>query len=159
VHELKLDGYRLQAHIWSDEVRLLTRTGLDRTARFGSLVRALGVLPVKTAIIDGEVTVHDATGVPRLAALQEALSVGRGPFILYVFDLLYLDGRDLRPLPLIQRKALLAPIVASADIAKYSEHFEDGVALSRAACSIGAEGVLSTCDGRGRSFAACIDPA
>lgn len=100
-------------------------------------------IPIESAIIDGEVAVHDATGIPRLAALQEALSFDRGPFVLYVFDLLYLNGRDLRALPLIERKALLAPIVAGGDVVKHSEHFEDGDALFRLACTIGAEGAVS----------------
>jgi bifunctional non-homologous end joining protein LigD len=143
VHELKLDGYRLQAHLRGGQVQLLTRRGLDWTARFGSIAPGLRPLPIKTAIIDGEVAVQDAAGMPRFAALQEALSVGRGPFVFYVFDLLYLDGRDLRALPLIERKARLAALIADADPVKYSDHFENGAALFQAACAIGGEGVVS----------------
>ena len=143
VHELKLDGYRLQGHIQSGQVQLFTRKGLDWTARFPSLTGALQIIPVQSAIVDSEVAVHDATGVPRPAALQEGLSLGRGPFVYYAFDLLYLDDRDFRDLPLLERKARLAELVAGPDLVKYSEHFEDGRSLWRLACSIGAEGVMS----------------
>jgi len=111
VHELKFDGYRLQVRIRAGEVALLTRRGLDRTYRFGEELRtALLGLPVQSAILDGEVVVLAANGLPSFAALKEALSEGDGRFVFYAFDLLYLDGRDLRDLPLLERKAALAKI-------------------------------------------------
>jgi bifunctional non-homologous end joining protein LigD len=77
VHEIKFDGYRLQTHICSGEVTLLTRRGLDWTYRFGrTLPAAFLSLPVKTAIIDGEVVVEGAGGVPSFPALQDALATG-----------------------------------------------------------------------------------
>src|SRR5262245_54839633 len=102
VHELKLDGYRLQAHVKDGEVRLLTRGGFDWSARFGRAIpRDLLALPVKDAILDGEVVVVGDDGLPSFPGLQEALATGNTRrMIYYAFDLLYLDGRDLRALPL-----------------------------------------------------------
>ena len=143
VHELKFDGYRLQAHVQAGEAKLLTRRGLDWTTRFGGLAGAVRALPVESAIIDGEVVIEDERGLSSFSALQEALGAGRGNFVLYAFDLLYLDGRDLRELPLIERKAALAGIIAAPGRVRYSEHFDDGPALFRIACEIGAEGIIS----------------
>jgi bifunctional non-homologous end joining protein LigD len=143
VHELKFDGYRLQVRIRAGKVALLTRRGLDWTDRFGEELRtALLGLPVQSAILDGEVVVLTANGLPSFAALKEAISEGDGRFVFYAFDLLYLDGRDLRDLPLLKRKAALAKIITPGRV-QYSEHFEDGQALFTTACSMGAEGIVS----------------
>jgi bifunctional non-homologous end joining protein LigD len=145
VHEVKLDGYRLQAHIQGGQAILFTRSGLDWTHRFGNgLASAFGALPVRSAIIDGEVTVEGADGLPSFPALQDALAKGRhGRYLVYAFDLLYLNGRDLRELPLLDRKAMLAALIPEPGILRYSEHFDDGIALFRQACAIGLEGVIS----------------
>jgi bifunctional non-homologous end joining protein LigD len=145
LHELKLDGYRLQAHILPGDMRLLTRRGLDWTTRFGSSIpRDLRALAVKSAIFDGEVVHVGEDGLPSFPGLQEALAVGSKTRLLYyVFDLLYLDGRDLRPLPLIERKAVLAKVLATSRCVRYTEHFDDGATLFRLVCTAEAEGVVS----------------
>jgi bifunctional non-homologous end joining protein LigD len=145
VHEVKLDGYRLQAHVRNGKVTLYTRRGLDWTHRFGrTLPAAVLQLPLKTAIVDGEVIVEGKGGLPSFSALQDALSIGgKGQYVFYAFDLLYLDGRDLRELPLIERKAALAKLIPAPDVVRYSEHFDDGAGLFRQACAIGLEGIVS----------------
>ncbi|WP_020179441.1 DNA ligase D [Methylopila sp. M107] len=162
IHEIKFDGYRLIARIEHGEVRLLTRSGLDWTDRFGApLAAALKALPARDALIDGELVVENAAGAPDFSALQEALSEGRTDgFVFYVFDLLHLDGYDLRPCALDARKAALAGLVADADpMIRLSDHFEDdgGVVLEHA-CRLSLEGVVSKrrdapyASGRGRGW-------
>jgi bifunctional non-homologous end joining protein LigD len=82
--------------------------------------------------------------LPSFPALQDALAGGENrAYVLYAFDLLHLDGRDLRPLPLIERKAMLAQAVPAPGVLRYSEHFDEGTALFRQACAIGLEGIIS----------------
>ena len=147
LHEIKFDGYRLQAHIRSGEVRLLTRSGLDWTAKFGKrIASALTALPIRDAIIDGEVIVEGAGNASDFSALQDDLSAGRADrMAFYAFDLLYLDGHDLRPVPLIERKAALHTLIDGASaVLRYSDHFEeDGELVLRHACRLSLEGVVS----------------
>ena len=147
LHEIKFDGYRLQARIQNRKVALLTRSGLDWTNRFGKpLVDALASLPVQTAIFDGEAVVENAGGASDFSLLQADLSEGRGDRIVYcVFDLLHLDGYDLRNAPLVARKRLLAKIVgAGQDRVRFSEHLEEsGALVLHHACRLGLEGVVS----------------
>ena len=146
MHEIKFDGYRLQVRIRLKGVKLLTRSGLDWTAKFGiALAGALADLPVKEAVIDGEVVAEGRGGTPDFSALQDALSTGRtDQLIFYAFDLLYWDGYDLRRAPLVERKAVLAGIIGPVGAVRYSEHFEeDGPRLLRHVCRLGLEGVIS----------------
>ena len=95
-HEIKFDGYRMQARIDGDEVRLLTRKGLDWTERFASVARALRELNLGSAMLDGEVVVEDSAGISNFAELVSDLKAGRQDrFRYYAFDLLYLNGVDL----------------------------------------------------------------
>ncbi len=98
LHEIKFDGYRLEARIQDGGVKLLTRSGLDWTQKFGeAIVEAFTALPVREALIDGELVVENEAGASDFSALQADLSDGRTDrFIFYAFDLLYLDGYDLR---------------------------------------------------------------
>ncbi len=114
LHEIKHDGYRLQAHLENGRVKLFSRQGLDWTERFPVVVPALAEVPAKVAIIDGEVVVQTATGVASFAMLVDALKSGGGDMLFYAFDLLYLDGFDLREAPLSARKAALAELLADA---------------------------------------------
>jgi bifunctional non-homologous end joining protein LigD len=148
VHEIKFDGYRLQARIDGDEVRLLTRGGSDWTGRFGSVAKALRSLKLDTAVIDGEVVVEDDSGVSSFVKLVEALKAGRSArMVYYAFDLLYLDGASLMGAALLDRKALLKKAIRGASNAgsiRYSEHFEvDGAVMLREACRRGLEGIIS----------------
>ena len=147
IHEIKFDGYRLQAHVAAGRVKLLTRTGLDWTKKFGKeIVAALQHLAVGTALLDGELVVETEGGASDFSALQADLSEGRSDrFVFYVFDLLYLDGYDLRELPLIERKQALAQVVAEgAPRIRLSQHFdEDGEVVFRHASRLGLEGIVS----------------
>ena len=112
LHEIKIDGYRTGARIAGGSVSMLTRTGLDWTKRFLPIAWALAELPVRSAYFDGEIAVLGENGVSSFAALQDALSRGDSKrFVYFVFDLLFLDGRDLRELPLLERKTELAQLI------------------------------------------------
>ncbi|GLR54074.1 DNA ligase D [Shinella yambaruensis] len=147
LHEIKFDGYRLQARIEAGRVKLLTRSGLDWTKKFGKpVVAALAALPVGKALIDGELVVETGAGASDFSALQADLSAGRNDrFTIYVFDLLHLDGYDLTRLPLEARKALLEKLVPeTGGILRYSGHFdENGALVLRHACRLSLEGVVS----------------
>ncbi len=160
IHEIKFDGYRLQARIDGGQVTLLTRTGLDWTEKFGAkVVAALAALPCRTALIDTELVVHGAGGASDFSALQQDLTEGRQDrFVLYAFDLLHLDGRDLRKSPLLERKGALRPLT-DGKVVLFSEHFDDdGALVLRHACRLSLEGVVSKRvdapyrSGRGRSW-------
>jgi bifunctional non-homologous end joining protein LigD len=156
VHEIKFDGYRLQARIEAGRVKLLTRSGLDWTKKFGKeIFDALRDLPVGTALLDGELVVEQHSGASDFSALQADLSEGRSDrFVFYVFDLLYFDGYDLRDASLIARKRLLEKIVGrQSGRIRYSVHFEeDGALVLRHVCRLSLEGVVSKrADARYRS--------
>ena len=161
VHEIKFDGYRLQAQIRGGTVKLLTRSGQDWSERFGDGgAGGLGRLAGQAAILDGELIVEGPAGASDFSALQADLSAGRSDrFRLYLFDLLYLDGADLRGLPLEERKARLAALLKGAqEPIRFSEHFvEDGEIMLQHACRLSLEGIVSKrLDGRypaGRSGA------
>jgi bifunctional non-homologous end joining protein LigD len=148
LHEIKFDGYRLQAHIDHGKVRLLTRKGLDWTGKFGTTAVALSKLPVETALIDGELVVEGPDGVSSFSLLQEALKAGADDTMtFYVFDLLYLDGSDLRSTPLEDRKDALAKLlkrVPKNGPVRLSESIEaKGSELHANACRLGLEGIIS----------------
>jgi bifunctional non-homologous end joining protein LigD len=109
VHEIKYDGYRMQARMEGQNIRLLTRKNLDWTKRFRSIIAAaLKELRVGSALLDGEIVVEDGNGVSSFNDLQSDLKTGRQDrFRYHVFDLLYCDGFDLTQATLIDRKALL----------------------------------------------------
>ena len=162
LHEIKFDGYRLQAHIEDGKVTLWTRGGLDWTHKFGDAVpAALRDLPVRTALIDGELVVENESGVAEFSLLQADLSDGRlDRFAYYAFDCLYLDGRDLREEALIRRKELLSRLIGTdRGAVRYSSHFvEDGKLVLQRACALGLEGIISKISqsvyvsGRGKSW-------
>ncbi len=148
VHEIKFDGYRVQARIEAGRVRLLSRSGLDWTKKFGKeIVAALRALPLGSALIDGEIIVETNSGVSDFSALQADLSEGRSDrFVYWVFDLLYLDGYDLRGATLLERKAALARLLGDGadDKIRFSAHFDDsGAVVLSHACRLGLEGVVS----------------
>jgi bifunctional non-homologous end joining protein LigD len=127
---------------------MLTRSGLDWTARFRPIAAALAVPKIRAAYLDGEIAVLGADGVTSFAALQDALSRGQAQRLTYhVFDLLHLDGRDLTSLPLIERKALLAPLLArlpKGGPVRYSDHARgQGPKFFARACKLHLEGIVS----------------
>lgn len=147
LHEIKFDGYRMQARLDHGAVTLLTRSGLDWTEKFGEgLSKALQALPAETALIDGEIVVERANGVSDFSALQKDLSEDRSDrFVYYAFDLLHLDGHDLRKAALKDRKARLEALLKNSDPRlRFSAHFDEagGLVLDHA-CRLSLEGVVS----------------
>ena len=111
LHEIKFDGYRVEAAIGGGRAVIYTRTGLDWTDKFRSIVQPLADLPCRSALIDGEAVVQDENGKSNFGKLQNAIAEGKGAIVYYAFDLLSLDGEDLRKLPLIERKKRLAKLL------------------------------------------------
>jgi len=108
IHEIKYDGYRIQARLDGGRVRLLTRKRLDWTKRFPTIASALEGLSVSSALIDGEIVAEDERGIPSFSLLQADLKASRHDRLrYYAFDLLYLDGFDLTDASLLDRKSLL----------------------------------------------------
>jgi bifunctional non-homologous end joining protein LigD len=147
LHELKLDGYRIQARKNGATVKLLTRSGLDWTARMQEIAVEVARLPCEAATLDGEVVVLAADGTTNFADLQAAFQEGkRHPLTYFCFDLLHLDGRNTRHLPLIERKKLLAEVLrdANPDTLQVGEHMQSsGVEMFHRACGLRAEGIVS----------------
>lgn len=149
VHEIKFDGYRVQALIEAGKVRLLTRNALDWTDRFGIVVQDFAALAIKSAAIDCEAVVLDANGVSNFSSLQAELKIGSAAHIhMMAFDLLHLDGCDLRGEPLLARKVALERIIKRAQpplvFFRYSAHMSgDGRDVLQNACRMGLEGIIS----------------
>jgi bifunctional non-homologous end joining protein LigD len=148
VHEIKLDGYRLQIHKRGHDVRCFTREGHDWTERFSSLVVPAWTLEAREFVLDGEVTVQDEKGRPDFGRLQRDLANKiTSRLVYFAFDILYIDGHDLRLAPLIDRKAVLAELLSAQKKGSpivLSEHTAgNGEATWRDLCKLGLEGVVS----------------
>jgi len=141
VHEIKFDGYRVQVHLRDAAVN--PRRGNDWTNRFRKIAADAWHISAGSAIIDGEVVVPAEDGTTDFSVLQNELKGRSKKIVMVAFDLLYLNGYDLRKLPLFERKALLKKIIAETDI-QFSESFEvDGGEMYKHACAVGLEGVVS----------------
>ncbi len=147
VHEIKLDGYRLEARLANGEARLITRNNLDWTARFPRIAKAVAALDVESALLDGEVVVLREDGTTSFSELVADLKAGvRMRMVYYAFDLMYLNGRDLRGASLLDRKRALAGLLKSpkTGVLRYSEHLDgDGQEMLDKACELGLEGIIS----------------
>lgn len=148
VHEIKFDGYRLQAHLADGDVHLLTRKGLDWTTKFSTTAKTLSKLPVGSAVIDGELVVEGPDGVSSFSLLQQALQNGDDEtMVFYAFDLLHLDGDDLRKEPLEKRKNALSTLIKKLPKqgpVRLSDSIEgQGSDLHANACRLGLEGIIS----------------
>ncbi len=148
VHEIKFDGYRIQARIDDGKVSLKTRTGLDWTRKFQAVAEACASLGEHDVILDGEIASMDEAGVSNFSALQDDLKNSRQDrMVYYVFDLLHLDGQDLTPAPLVERKQALAELLEGLPengVIRFSEHFEtDGATILKHACGLHLEGIVS----------------
>jgi bifunctional non-homologous end joining protein LigD len=143
LHEIKHDGFRILARRDSAGVRLITRAGNDFSRRFPFIAMALGKLPVRSCLIDGEAIVCDERGLAVFELIRRHGTIGSA--VHCAFDLLELDGRDLRREPIEQRKALLANLLKGAHLSVVlNEHFEeDGAIVFREACKLGCEGIVS----------------
>ena len=144
IHEIKHDGYRLMARRYPVGIRLITRRGNDWTARFPLVVEAVNHLKVRSCLIDGEVVCCDERGVAAFSVLRRRANEECA--FLYAFDLLELDGTDLRREPLEVRKATLASTLRKAKPGvRLNEHLEhpDGIEVFQHACQMGLEGIVS----------------
>jgi bifunctional non-homologous end joining protein LigD len=144
LHEVKYDGFRIGLRIDGDDVRLLTRNGLDWTARFPSIVAAASALATRAALIDGEMAFLLPDGRTRFQGLQNA-GDDDGVLVYFAFDLLALNGRDVRTQPLETRKALLREILPATDAPiRYAGHVVGhGRRVHADACRAGLEGIIS----------------
>jgi bifunctional non-homologous end joining protein LigD len=148
IHEIKFDGYRIEARLDRGTVRLLTRKQLDWTHRFERIAKAVAALPADTALLDGELVVENEQGASSFSLLQTDLKDGREDrFVYWIFDLLHLDGRDLTREPLTVRKAALRRLLQGQrrnGALRYADDFaERGPAIFKHACELGLEGVVS----------------
>ncbi|HWJ99369.1 MAG TPA: DNA ligase D [Xanthobacteraceae bacterium] len=145
LHEIKFDGYRAIASLAGERVVIRTRNGLDWTEKFESLKPALVALPCRAALFDGEIAIADAEGHTDFGALQEALSAGMGGFGYYLFDLLHLDGEDLRGRPLHERKEKLKALLEGVRAPLlYSDHIQgEAKTVFARACDLKLEGIVS----------------
>jgi len=148
VHEIKFDGYRIQARIAGGKVTLKTRTGLDWTKKFQPIAEACAALASHEAILDGEIVSGDKNGVSDFSALQDDLKSGRlDRLVYYVFDILYLDGCDLTGAALVDRKRVLKSLfdkLPEDGVIKLSDHFAtDGSVMLKHACEMKLEGIVS----------------
>jgi bifunctional non-homologous end joining protein LigD len=145
IHEIKHDGYRSQLVVEDGRVRVFTRNGFDWTDRYPSVVRAARALPCRSAIIDGEVVVQDERGLSDFHALRSAIRWQPERLILFAFDLMHLDGEDLRFRSLEERRERLRQLLAKAPQAlQFTGEFNgDGAAFFKACAQHGLEGIVS----------------
>jgi bifunctional non-homologous end joining protein LigD len=154
VFEVKLDGYRMRVARSGGVGRLITRNGNDYTAAFPELARAVSALPYDGLLMDGELVILDEQGRPSFQRLQNRARLSRpldirhaaveSPATLYLFDLMALEGYDLRPLPLVKRKAILQRLLPEVGPLRYAVHFEQqGEALYYQAVGMGLEGIVA----------------
>ncbi len=148
LHEIKFDGYRIVCRLDRGRARLITRGDQDWTDRMPAVAAAVEQLGAKQAILDGEVVALLPSGISSFQALQNAFRGDRSePIVYYVFDLLYLDGYDLRGAPLAERKARLAELLeqnTSRGPLRYADHVEsEGERFFAESCRMGLEGIIS----------------
>jgi len=152
--EIKWDGYRVISFVENGNVRMVSRNQNDLGPRYPELRELPNLIQAKTAILDGEVVVLDEQGRPSFSLMQQRTGIrahGRQaapradlPIIYYVFDLIYLDGYDLRRVALDERKRVLRQVLSSGELVRYSDHHAgQGVALFQAAKQKGLEGIVA----------------
>jgi bifunctional non-homologous end joining protein LigD len=143
IHEIKFDGYRVQVHLANEAVKVFTRRDHDWTNRFKKIADEAWHIAAGSAIIDGEVVVLAADGTTDFSGLQNELKGESDKIVLVAFDLLYLNGYDLRKLPLRERKTHLKKLIDKTGV-QFSESFEvDGQEMYQQTCKAGLEGVVS----------------
>jgi len=143
IHEIKHDGFRIMAQRADGRVRLLTRKGTNFSNRFPQIVAAVTVLPVRSCLIDGEAVVCDENGLAVFDLIRGYRHDTAA--VLCAFDLLEVDGEDLRRAPIEERKGTLAKLLRHphAGIA-YNQHYDaDGAIIYKQACALGCEGIVS----------------
>jgi bifunctional non-homologous end joining protein LigD len=154
LYEIKWDGYRAVALIHDGDVRLVSRNGLDMTRQYPELHSLPDHVRAESAVIDGEIVAFDEQGRPSFSMMQQRTGIGSQghklgagntdiPVMYYAFDIIYLDGYDLRRVNLEERKSILLQALADSSIVKFSEDFPDGLQLYEAARQQNLEGVVA----------------
>jgi bifunctional non-homologous end joining protein LigD len=142
IRELKHDGWRVLARKDTDRVRLWSRNGRNWTGGFPGIVAALAALPIGSCVLDGEAVAHDKDGWPDFRGLQS--NAGRQRAEVVVFDLLIVNGEDIRPWPLSERRSWLSELMQGAPVGlHFSEDLENGKAPLKHACALNLEGIVS----------------
>jgi bifunctional non-homologous end joining protein LigD len=137
IHEIKFDGYRVQVHLANETVKVFTRRGNDWTKRFQKIANDAWHVKAGSAILDGEIVVPATDGSTDFSVLQNELKGASTKIVLVAFDLMYLNGRDVRKLPLLRRKAELKKMISGTDV-QFSESFEiEGSEMFAHACKLG----------------------
>ncbi|TIX65155.1 MAG: DNA ligase, partial [Mesorhizobium sp.] len=145
LHEIKYDGFRTQIILDWSGARALTRTGIDWSKRYWPVVAAAEKLKAKYFILDGEMIAPDPDGRPNFHEMHSRMAWNAELLAFVAFDIMHLDGKDLRALPAIERKAILWDLVKPADgIIQYSQHVEgSGAEFFKAVEKMGLEGMVS----------------
>jgi bifunctional non-homologous end joining protein LigD len=148
LHEIKLDGYRMLTFINDKKIKLISRNKKDWTSKFENVVTVLKKLSSKNLILDGEIVLLDKDSKSNFQLLQNSLSVEntkKPSYVYYVFDILYYDQYNLKPLPLVERKELLKKLLLKLKnkTIRYSEHIEgSGDKIFKKSCQLGLEGII-----------------
>ena len=148
-YEIKLDGWRGQLHLRASVAKMFSRNGHDITDKCATIATAAGDIQARTAIFDGEiVVVQDSRGVPDFLALRSAMSRGQGRLLFFAFDLMHLDGFDLRAASLADRRAVLKQVLANKPggrilMSETIDLEEPPALLYRHACELGMEGLVA----------------
>jgi bifunctional non-homologous end joining protein LigD len=141
-HELKHDGWRILARKDAGKVCLWSRNGREWTGDFPGIVAALAALPIQSCVLDGEAVAHNQDGWPDFPSLLS--KQGRGSARLVCFDLLVVNGEDIRLWPLSERRSWLDELLKDApEGLDFSEHLDNGKALLKHACALNLEGIVS----------------
>jgi bifunctional non-homologous end joining protein LigD len=151
--EIKWDGYRAVSFIQDGKARLVSRNQNDLTGEFPELHELSKSITAKNAVLDGEIVVLDEHGRASFSLMQQRTGIRKGgrrtgarhelQIAYYLFDVIYLDGYDLRLVALEQRKQVLSQIIAPSELVRYSDHFPEGLALFEVAKQKGLEGILA----------------
>jgi bifunctional non-homologous end joining protein LigD len=151
--EIKWDGYRAVSFVGDGKVRLVSRNQNDLTGEFPELHQLSKLIKAKNAVLDGEIVALDEQGRASFSLMQQRTGIRKGgrrtgarrelQVVYYIFDLLYIDGYDLRRVALEQRKQVLSQIIHTSDLVRYSDHFPQGLALFEVAKQKGLEGILA----------------
>src|SRR5687767_7303648 len=139
IHEIKHDGFRTLLRIDRGDVRAFIRGGHDWSDKYSRVIEACRKLKCRSALIDGEVIVQDTNGLSDFAALRAAIEGAPHRLVLFAFDLLWLEGEDLRRMPLVERREKLSVLLPKDQRCpiQFSEHWDgSGVVLFKKACEI-----------------------
>ena len=147
-YEIKLDGWRGQLHLQRGAAKLFSRNGNDLTASCTTIATAAADIPASDAVLDGEIVVPGRNGIPNFLELKSAMTRSQSRLLYYAFDVLHLDGFDLRPVPLADRRRLLAQLLAGSPggrilMSETIDIQEPPDLLYRHACELGMEGIAA----------------